>query len=303
MAANQPDPKRLAEVAKAWGFTDTKIYGNHRGMSYHGTEVRIRRDVKEARPEDIAAMATLVDLGPAEFIAGPTKKPPSANKSRRRVVEFLARLPNMRVVSEDGRCVGQVATRLGMTNQGLNALLSTMARDGQITLQRRGTAGTYRIELCPKGPRVDEMLPLDLVRPVNAHLAPVEPERVDAPEPAPNVQMVDLSGYHPDDIAAALMNRVIATISEGSQAVHAKEIHALELRLADQTEAADAERRKRSRLEDQVDTLKADLARVKAELTAAQRIRREVPRETIDILVNGVPRHPMNGNTRPVSVS
>ncbi len=296
MAANAPDPKRLAEVCKAWGFVDENLTPRSRRMrAPDGSVVEIKRDTKEALGDDILACALAVGVAPDKFMAGPTRKV-QATQPRRRLIEYLAKQPGMRVADKSGRTTGPLADALGVARPALTQLLSGMIRDGQIRAERRGKR-TFAIELILNGPRVRDMLPLEAVPAVNAEL-PTHEQQPEAEEEQPEPESYDLANWHPDDIAAALLERVLQMAHDGSPVTHAKVVAALEARLAEQMEFSEAEARKRRAAEDELGTVKAQLQRARDENAELKRARATVPRDVVEsILVNGKPR--VGKNRRP----
>jgi hypothetical protein len=290
-----PDPKALAALCKQWNFTDTHTAGVCRFMkSPTGVEVMIKKDMQRARDSDIAACAAAVNLSVDAFLAGPTsdiKKKGLASDPRRRVVGFLARQEGMKVEDEKGHVMALVIDGVKGSATGIPALINAMARDGQLRLDRRGKR-TYGIELVRSGPRIADLMPLEMVTPVNAHLPATEES--ESTELADDVvvepRVIDLSPYSPDDIAAALMDRVILTIREGSQSTHAKVLKEVEQRLADAVGYGEKQNKLRREAEEKLLAARDKVRQLEREIKAAQRERRQVPGEVMDVLVNGTPR-------------
>lgn len=295
MAANAPDPKRLAEVCKLWGFTDENLTPKTRRMrAPDGTVVEIKRDTKEALGDDMLACALAAGMPVDRFMAGPTRKV-QATEPRRRVIEFLAAQPNMRVSDKSGRVTGPMAEALGVRPTTLTQLLAGMIRDGQVRAERNGKR-TFALDLILDGPRVRDMLPLEAVPALNADLPTQEAE----PEPEP--QEFDLANWHPDEIAAALLERVLAMAHEGSPVTHAKVVAGLEARLAEQLEFSETEQRKRRQVEDELGQTRAQLQRARDEIAELRRARSTLPKDVVEsILVNGKPR--VGKNRRPHAAS
>jgi hypothetical protein len=294
------DPKQLAEIAKRWGFIDLSMTPKNRQMSApDGSLVNIKRDTKEARQEDVDACAAAVDITVDKFLSGPDKKRVQATEPRRQVIAFLASQPDRRVHDKSGGATRIIAEALGGQQTAVAQLLKHMVRDGQLKADRT-TKRTYSYELDLDGPRVLEMMPLETIPAKNAHLPMREepPPSTNGVEPHEPVPVVDLANYHPDDIANALLERLLMMLADGSPSVHAKVVAGLEERLAEQVEYAQAEQRKRRRAEDDLARTKAELDRARNEVLDLKRARATIPADVVDqILVGGQPR--VGANRRP----
>lgn len=301
-----PDPKRLAEIAKSWGFIDAARTPKTRTMSApSGQFVDIKRDIREARIEDVEACAKLLDIPVEKFLAGPEKRKVQASEPRRQIIEFLARQPGRKVYDKSGVATRVVAEAVNGNQAAVAQLLKHMVADGQVKAERNSRR-TYSYELILNGPRVKDMMPLETIPAVNADLPTHEEKpsmngyemgRALAGEPE-SVEVIDLANYSPDDIANALLERMLMMLADGSPAVHAKVVAGLEVRLAEQVEYASAEQRKRRRAEEDLAQVKADLDRARNEVLELKRARATVPRDVVDqILVNGTPR--VGDNRRP----